>query len=79
MNTSEGTRRIYLLAKRIMLFGSLVGIALWILDLVLKGGWGPGELFIFVAAPLACGATLWVIAWVVEGFMTSSKTEQEPR
>jgi hypothetical protein len=86
MNTNEGTHRIRLLAKRIMLFGSLAGIALWILMSVLKsvgeassgsieGRPGLGELFILIAAPIACGAILWLVAWILEGFMTSSRHE----
>ncbi len=72
MYTNEGTHRIHLLAKRIMLFGSLAGIALWVIRLVLKGGGSLAELFMLAATPLVCGATLWLIAWIVEGFMTSS-------
>jgi hypothetical protein len=86
MNTSEGTHWIRLFAKRIMLFGSLAGIALWILMSVLKSGGeaesgsiegrpGLAELIILIAAPLACGAILWLIAWIVEGFMSSSHHE----
>lgn len=75
MNTLEGMHRIHLLAKRIMLFGSLVGTALWILMYVLRGGGGLMDLFILVAAPLACGGILWVIAWILEGFMSSSGHE----
>jgi hypothetical protein len=58
-----------------MLFGSLAGIALWVLMSILNGGGGLAELFILIAGPLACGATLWLIAWIVEGFMTSSGQE----
>lgn len=72
MYTNEGTHRIHLLGRRIMLFGSLTGIALWVLLSILKGGGALGELFVLAVGPLACGATLWLIAWVVEGFMTSS-------
>jgi hypothetical protein len=74
--TNEGTRRMILLGKRIMLFGSLAGIALWVLSLFLHptntSGFGLVELFMLVAAPVSCGAILWVIAWIMEGFMTSS-------
>ena len=75
MHTNEGTHRIHLLAKRIILFGSLAGIVLWVIMFILNGGGGLAELFILTAAPLACGATLWLIAWIVEGFMTSSGHE----
>ena len=64
-----------MLGKRLMLFGSLAGIALWVLMSILNGGGGLAELFILIATPLACGATLWLIAWIVEGFMTSSGHE----
>ena len=64
-----------MLAKRLMLFGSLAGIALWVLLFILNGGGGLVELFILIASPLACGSTLWLIAWIVEGFMTSSGHE----
>jgi hypothetical protein len=74
MYRNEGTRRIHMLAKRLMLFGSLAGIAIWVL-MFLKGRGGLAELFILIAAPLACGATLWLVAWIVEGFMTSSGHE----
>ena len=86
MKTSEGTYRIRLLAKRIMLFGSLAGISLWILMFVLKSGGeeslgsfvgrpGMAELFILIAAPIACGAILWLVAWILEGFMTFPRHE----
>jgi len=75
MYRNEGTLRIHMLGKRLMHFGSLAGIALWVLMSILNGGGGLAELFILIAAPLACGATLWLIAWIVEGFMTSSGPE----
>jgi hypothetical protein len=75
MYRNEGTRRIHMLAKRLMLFGSLAGMALWVLMFILMGGGSLPELFILIAAPLACGATLWLVAWIVEGFMTSSGHE----
>jgi hypothetical protein len=72
MIANEGTHRIHLLAKRIMLFGSLAGIAIWVLMFILRGGGGLVDLLILIAVPLACGATLWLIGWIMEGFMTSS-------
>jgi hypothetical protein len=75
MITKEGTHRIHLLAKRIMLFGSLAGIAIWVLMFILRGEGGLADLFIVIAAPLAFGATLWLVAWIVEGFKTSSEHE----
>jgi hypothetical protein len=75
MYRNESTLRIYMLGKRLMLFGSLVSVALWILMYILNGGGALVELLILIAAPLACGATLCLIAWIVEGFMTSSGHE----
>jgi hypothetical protein len=75
MYTNQGTHRIHLLAKRIMLFGSLAGIALWVLMYILQGGGALMDLFILAAVPLAGGATIWLIAWILEGFMTSSGHE----
>ena len=63
------------LGKRLMLFGSLAAIALWVLMYILNGGGGLLDLYILIAIPLACGATLWLIAWIVEGFMTSPGDE----
>lgn len=48
MYRNEGTLRIHMLAKRLMLFGSLAGIALWVL-MFLNGGGGLAELFILIA------------------------------
>ena len=81
MYTNEGTRRIQLLAKRIMLYGWLAVVALWVLDVLIvnmnsgsknEGAWGLGELVILLALPLVCGGTLWLVAWIMEGFLTSS-------
>lgn len=75
MYTNQGTQRIHLLAKRIMLFGSLASIALCVLMFILQGGGSLMELVVLTAVPLAGGATLWLVAWIVEGFMTSSGHE----
>ena len=75
MYSNEGTRRIHVLAKRIMLYGALAGVALWVLMFILKGGGALAELVLLAAAPLVFGATLWLIAWIVDGFMTSSGRE----
>ena len=72
MYRNQGTLRMHKLGKRLMLFGSLAAIALWALMYVPNGGGGLLDLYILIAIPLACGATLWLIAWIVEGFMTSS-------
>ena len=87
MYTNEGTRRIQLVAKRIMLYGSLTGVALWLLNVLTvnsgprpidsgsMGRWGLGELFILLALPFVFGGTLWLIAWIVEGFVAPSGHE----
>lgn len=51
MYRNEVTLRIYTLGKRLMLFGSLASVALWILMSILRGGGALGELFILIAAP----------------------------
>ncbi len=75
MYRNQGTLRINKLGKRLMLFGSLAAIAFWVLMYILNGGGGLLDLYILIALPLGCGATLWLIAWIVEGFMTSSGHE----
>lgn len=72
MYANQGAHRIYLLGKRIMLFGSLAVIAFWVLMFILRGGGALMELVILTAVPLAGGATLWLVAWIVDGFVTSS-------
>ena len=71
--TNEGTRRIYLLAKFIMLLGPLAGIiGYWNMtsDRPMMAWAG---LIILVALPLVVGGSLWAITWIVEGFMTGHK------
>ena len=78
MYTNEGLRRIHLLGKRIMLFGTLAAVVFWLLEtFVLRDGRSiaPFELLILIINPLLLGGALWVIAWIVEGFLTSSSHE----
>jgi hypothetical protein len=72
MYTNEGLRRIHLLGKRIMLFGTVAVIALWLLGYVVNRGGSLLELLMLATLTLLCGAILWIIAWIVEGFLTSS-------
>ena len=72
MYTNEGLRRIHFLGKRIMLLGTLTVIALWVLAYLLNGGGSLLELLMLTTATLVCGAIFWIIAWIVEGFLTSS-------
>ena len=67
--TNEGTRRIYLLAKFIILFGALAGAAFWYLNFRMSGGGTLLSLYILITLPLICGGTLWAITWTVEGFV----------
>ena len=75
MYRNQGTLRINKLGKRLMLFGSLAAIAFWVLMYILNGGGGLFNIYILIALPLGCSTTLWLIAWIVEGFMTSSGHE----
>ena len=69
MAAIEGVQRIYLLARRVTFFGFIAGAALWGLAFLLRLWLGVGELFLLLSFPLALGAILWVIAWIVEGFV----------
>lgn len=72
MYRNEGLCRIHLLGKRIMLFGTLAVIGLWLLAYVLNRGGSLLELLMLATGMVVCGATLWIIAWIVEGFLPSS-------
>lgn len=69
MNTAEGIRRIRLLGKRIMQFGTLAAVALWIVMLAFHYSAGLAELFFLAWWPLCIGGGMWGIAWIVEGFL----------
>lgn len=73
MAAIEGVQRIYLLARRITFFGFIAGAALWGFALLLRVWLGIAVLFLLLSFPLALGAILWVIAWIVEGFVLPPK------
>jgi hypothetical protein len=63
-----------------MLFGTLAAVALWLLETFVLRERGntsiaPFELLVLMIYPLLLGGALWVIAWIVEGFLTSSSHE----
>ena len=70
MDATEGMRRIYLLAKRIMMFGPAVGALLWVCFYFWLGHESILELIVFLIAPVLLGACLWVLAWIVSGFVS---------
>jgi len=73
MSSNEGIRRIYLLAKLIAIFGSLLGVVLWFSVAIISRHGAIGELVAWVAIPVTIGAFLAVIAWIVEGFIVGPR------
>jgi hypothetical protein len=76
MNTVEGIRRIRLLGKRIMVFGTLIVLTYWCLMIAFRSGelvahWGDiiGVVIFYAIWPLFIGGFLWLIAWILEGFL----------
>jgi hypothetical protein len=66
MNTDKAISRLRLLGKRIMIWGSVVGIAFWVWIYIVRGGGGLFELFLLVGASVVFGGILWLIAWILE-------------
>jgi hypothetical protein len=69
----KGFRRIYLVAKRFMIFGAVFGAAFWLLQFYFTGSGSIVELIVLVMLPVVVGAFCWIITWIVEGFFTQSR------
>jgi hypothetical protein len=67
MAMEGGMNKVVQVAKRIMLFGSMAGALLWVLERFLSGHWGLGELAVLAAAPLLFGGGLWLLALILDG------------
>jgi hypothetical protein len=71
MAMEGGMNKVVQLAKRIMVFGSMAGTLLWVLERFLSGHWGPGELVVLAAAPLIFGGGLWLLALILDGYASA--------
>ena len=69
MAVNDGIDRIDLLAQRIAVFGPLTGAALWALSFGVTGSGTLTLLLFLLITPLVFSILLWVIAWLVEGFL----------
>ncbi len=78
MDANEGFRRIYLVAKRIMIFGALLAAAFWLSMFYIFGHGSIVELGLLILIPVAVGAFCWIITWIVEGFRSQARPG-EPR
>ena len=76
-NAAEGLRRLDLVAVRIMLFGSIAGAVLWLLQFYLRDGGSLFELAILVTLPLLIGGLLRVLTWILKGFFTGQQAHPE--
>jgi hypothetical protein len=73
MAAMEGVQRLYTLARRITFYGFIAALVLWALPMLFRIHFGLGELFLLLTFPLALGAVLWAIAWIIEGFVLPPK------
>lgn len=69
MAATQGCERLFLVAKRVVQFGVPIGLGTWVVLLFVLGGLGLLEMMVLMGAPLLIGATIWLIAWIIEGFM----------
>ena len=64
MSAHEGISRLYWLANRVALLGSLGGTLLWVTMLYLHGNAGIVELLAFILIPMLFAALIRALAWV---------------
>lgn len=71
MAASEGLRRVQLLAKRVAIFGPMAGLLFCGLFFAGTGSIGLPEIFISMVFPALVGGLIWVVGWVVQGFVST--------
>ncbi len=76
MTAKKGVQRIYLLAKRIMIFGPILGAVLWVLTYYALGHESIFELIMLLAIPFVAGGSLWLLAWIVDGFVSPLRASE---
>ncbi len=77
-NGAEVLRRLDLAATRIMLFGSLAGAVLWLVQFYLLDGGPLLELAVLIMLPLLLGGVLRVLAWILKGFASPTGRPAHP-
>ena len=72
MASSEGFLGVRLAGKRIMLFGSLAAVLVWLAIGLTRGhfetlaaGWR--ELVVYLLVPLVLGSVVWIFGWLLRG------------
>jgi hypothetical protein len=69
-------RRIYVIAKCIMLFGPLPGVALWLLLYKINGSGSLLGLLLMALPPLAFGSISLILAAMVEALLERNDASQ---
>jgi hypothetical protein len=69
MSAHEGISRLYWLANRVALVGSLGGTILWVTMFYLRGNAGFVELLVFILIPMLLAVLIRALAWVLAGFL----------
>ncbi len=75
MAAVEGARRIRQLGKFVLVVGSLCAFTLWVVaEATGKTKVGPLEqLIAFLFLPLFFGGILWLVGWILEGFLKPAR------
>lgn len=76
MSAEEGLRRIKAIGRGVMLYGGLAGLSLWAIGLFILRRAALAELFVLIGVPLLAGGVLWVVAYIVEGFLRPTGQRQ---
>lgn len=76
MAVVEGARRVRQLGTCIAIFGSVLMFLIWAAG-VYQNKVGAGELVLMLAAPLALGGVIRIVAWLLEGFLLPAEEERK--
>lgn len=76
MAVVEGARRVRRLGTCIAIFGSVLMFLIWAAG-VYQNKVGGGELVLMLAAPLALGGVIRIVAWLLEGFLLPAEEERK--
>jgi len=74
---NEGVRRLQLVAAAIAFGGAGLGF-LWVVIAALASkSFAIGDMFAAIVMPMLCGGSVWLLAWVVEGFLRTGETRSD--